>query len=98
MTCHHIGKETDHQGKRLCEDTYNLNHRDKRCRVGLQEQWNLWPEYLLPVLLVTVEVNGNHRTDGKEERDVDVTRHVTATREDWEQSHKVCGKDEEEHS
>ena len=97
MTCHHVGKETDHQCKRLREDTYKLNHRDKRCRICLQEQWHLRPEYLLPVLLVAVEVHGYHRTDGKEERYVDVTRHITTTREYRNKSYKVRGEDEEEH-
>ena len=61
MSCHHVGKETDHQRKGLREDTEELDDGHDRCRIGLQEQRYLRPEDFRPVLLVGEDVDGQHR-------------------------------------
>lgn len=94
---HHVGKETDHEGERLREDADNLDDGNQRGRVGLEEEGNLGPEDLLPVFLVAKDVDKQHGADGKEEGDVDVARHISATREDGEKAEDVGGEDEEEH-
>ena len=96
VTCHHVGKETDHEGEGLGEDTNDLNDGNQRSGVGLQEERHLGPEDFLPVLFVAEDVDEKHRADGEEERDVDVTRHVSAAREDGEESEDVRRENEEE--
>ena len=97
MACHHVGKETNHQGKRLCEYAEEFDDRHHGCRIGLQEERHIGPENLFPVLLVGKDVDGQHRAQGKEERDVDVARHVGSSGEDGNQSDEITGEDEEEH-
>ena len=82
VACHHVGKETDHKGKRLGEHAEELDYRHERHRVGLEEEWHIRPENILPVLLVAEEVYGHHRAESQEERDVDVSRYVGTTGED----------------
>ena len=81
VTGHHVGKETDHQGEGLGDDTKDFDNRHDGCRISLQEHWYVGPEDFLPVFLVTEEVHGQHRTEGQEERDIDVTRYIGST---WE--------------
>ena len=97
MACHHVGKETDHQGEGFREDTEKFDERHHWRGIGLQEQRHLRPEDLLPVLLVGEDVDGQHCTQGQEEGDVDVTRHVGTTWEYRDQSDEVTRQDEEEH-
>ena len=94
---HHVGKETDHQGEGLREHTEELDERHHRCGIGLQEHRHIRPEYLLPIFFVGEDVDSQHRTQGQEEGDIDVSRHVGATGEDWYQSDEVTRQDEEEH-
>ena len=54
MACHHVGKETDHQGERLREDTEELYDRHNRGGIGFQEQRHLRPENLLPMLMASI--------------------------------------------
>ena len=60
MSCHHIGKETDHQREGLGEDTEQLNgwHDGD----SLQEEGHIRPEDVLPVLTVTKQVDCQERT------------------------------------
>jgi len=97
VACHHVGKETDHQGEGLREDTEEFDEGHHWHRISLQEEGHLRPEDLLPVLLVGEDVDGQHRTQGQEEGYVDITRHVGTTWEDWDQSDEVTRQDEEEH-
>ena len=96
MSCHHVGEETDHEGKRFGEHTEELNHRHYGHGVRLKEKGHLGPEDFLPVFLVAEEVDGNHRAYGKEECDVDVSRHVGTTGEDWYEANHVGDEYEEE--
>ena len=89
VASHHVGKETDHQREGFREYSEEFDDRHHRNRIGLQEQRNLWPEDLLPVLLVGKDVDGEHRTDCQEEGDIDITRHIRSTREDGDQSDEV---------
>ena len=82
VACHHVGKETDHKSKRLGEHSKELYHWHERHRIGLEEERHFRPEDVLPILFIAEEVDGNHRTEGKEERDVDVSCHIRATRKD----------------
>ena len=97
MACHHIGEETDHESKRLGEHAEKLNHRHYGHGVGLQEERHLGPEDFLPVFLVAEEVDGYHRTYGKEQGDVDVSCHIGTTGEDRYQTYHIGDEDEEEH-
>ena len=94
---HHVGEETDHQGEGLCEHTEQFDDRHDRSGIGLQEQWHLRPEDLLPVLFVGKDVDGQHRAQRQEEGDVDITRHIGSAREDGNQSDEVTRQNEEEH-
>ena len=95
MSCHHIGKETDHQGEGLREHTKQLDgwHDGDR----LEEDGHIGPENLFPVLLVAKQVDGEERHEGQQERDVDIARYVRTTREDGQQTHKVGHHNKEEH-
>ena len=62
VASHHVGKETDHQREGLREYSEEFDDWHHRCGIGLQEQRNLRPEYLLPIFLVGKDVNGKHRT------------------------------------
>lgn len=84
MASHHVGKETDHEGEGLGENTNDLDDGNQRSRVGLQEERHFGPEDFLPVLFVTKDVNEKHRADCEEEGNVDITRHISATGEDGE--------------
>ena len=97
MSCHHVGKETDHQGEWLSEYSKELDNRHDWHWISLQEKRHLRPEDFLPVLLVAKEIDCQHRADGKEEGHVDVTRNVGATGEHWQKTNEVGGQDEEEH-
>ena len=97
MTSHHVGKETDHQREWLCEHSEQLNQRHHRSGIGLEEQGNLGPEDLLPVLLVGKDVDGKHGTYSQEEGDVDVTSNIGAAREYRNQSDEITGQNKEEH-
>ena len=55
------------------------------------------PEDILPVLLFAEQVDSNHRTQSKEERDVDIASHVSSAGEYREESQQVGCEDEEEH-
>ena len=96
VACHHVGKETDHQGEGLREDTEELDKRHHRCWIGLQEQRYIRPEYLLPVFLVGEDVDGKHRTQRQEEGDIDISSHVGTTWEDGYQPNEVTRQDKEE--
>ena len=48
-------------------------------------------------IISSKEVDGQERTEGQEERDVDVTRYVSTTWEDGQQSYEVGKQDEEEY-
>ena len=86
MSCHHVGKETDHQRKGLGQNTKQFDEGHDGHGVCLQESRHVGPEDFLPVLLVAEEVDGQHGAQRQEERDVDVTRHVGSTREYRQQS------------
>ena len=57
----------------------------------------MWPKDIFPILLIAKEVYGNHSADGKEERHIDVSRHISTTWEYWQQTKNVCRKDKEEY-
>ena len=97
VTSHHVGKETDHQSKGLGEHSKELDERHHRSGIGLEEQWYLGPEYLLPVLLVGKDVDGQHRAHRQEEGDVDVASNIGAAWEYGNQADEITGQDEEEH-
>ena len=97
VSCHHVGKETDHESERLGENAEELYDWHQRHRISLEEYRHMRPEDVFPILLVAEEVDGNHGADGKEERHVDVARNVGATREYRKQTENVCREDEEEH-
>ena len=97
VTCHHVGKETNHKSERLGENAEELYDWHQRHRISLEEYRHMGPEDIFPIRLVAEEVDGNHGTDGKEERHVDVARNVGATREYRKQTENVCREDEEEH-
>ena len=89
VACHHVGKETDHQRKGLGEHAKQLDEGHDRSRIGLEEEGHLGPEYLLPILLVGKDIDGEHRAQCQEEGDIDVARDVGAAREDRNQSDEV---------
>ena len=97
MSSHHVGKETDHKCEWLCEHSEQLDKRHYWSGIRLEEQRNLRPENLLPVLLVGKQVDGKHRTYSQEEGDVDVTSNVCASWEYRNQSDEITGEYEEEH-
>ena len=96
VTSHHVGKQTDHQREGLGDDTEEFDDRHDSHRISLQEGRHIGPEDLLPVLLVAEQVDGQHRTECQEERDVDVARHIGTTREDGQQTQHIGDEDEEE--
>ena len=75
VSCHHVGKESDHQGEGLREDAHELDERDDGCR-ALQPCGHIGPEDILPVVFVARELYDDKRAEGKEERHGDVARHV----------------------
>ena len=94
MSRHDVRKETHHQAEGLREHPDNLDegHQGE----GLQEDGNVGPENLLPVVLVAEDVDGKERADGKEERDGDVSRQVGPAGEEGDDAHQVVDEDEEE--
>ena len=74
VSCHHVGKETDHESERLGENAEELDNWHQWHRISLEEYRHMGPEDVFPILLVAEEVDGNHGADGKEERHVDVAR------------------------
>ena len=96
VACHHVSKETDHQGEGLGDDAKDLDDRHDSNGISLQERWYIGPEYLLPVLLVAKEVDGQHRAERQEEGDIDIARHVSTTREDGQEAQHVGDQNEEE--
>ena len=65
VACHHVGKETDHQGEGLGEHTEQLNHWHQRN--SFQEDGHIGPEDILPILLVAKQVNGQERAECQED-------------------------------
>ena len=58
VTCHHVGKKTNHERKWLGKYTEKLYYRHDRSRVGFQEQGHLWPKNLFPIFFIGEDVNG----------------------------------------
>jgi hypothetical protein len=96
MTSHHVGEETYHQRKRLCEDTEQLYHRHKG-NGKLQGNRNFWPKYVFPILLIAKDVDNQHRGNGQEHGYVDVTRDVCSAWEHGNKPNHVTSEDEKEH-
>ena len=81
VTCHHVGKETNHQSKRLCKHTKELDDRHHRHRICLKEKRHFGPKNFLPIFLVAKKVDGKHSTYCKKQGDVDISRYIRTTRE-----------------
>ena len=92
VSSHHVGKETDHKCEWLCEHSEQLDKRHYWSGICLEEQRNLRPENLLPILLVGKQVDGKHCTYSQEEGDVDVTSNVCASWEYRNQSDEITGE------
>lgn len=89
VACHHVGKETDHQGEGLGNHTDNLNNDQEGPDVeGLGE------EYFLPVVLVAKQVDCYHGADSQEEGYIDITGHIAA---EGDKSYQIGEEDEVEH-
>ncbi len=97
MSRHHVGKETNHQRKRFGKYSEKLYHRHYRHRISLKEQRHIRPENLFPIFLVAEQVDGQHRAYGKEERYVDVSRHIRTAGEYRNESYQITCEDKEEH-
>ena len=60
VTCHDVGKETNHQCHWLGEDAEELDDRHD----GLQPTGNVGPENFFPILLVGAQVDKQERASG----------------------------------
>ena len=95
MTCHDVGKESDHQRKRLGDNTKQLDGLHDRYR-KLQEYRHIRPEYLLPIMLVSKQVYGKEREHCKHQGHCNVSSNIRSAREERHQSEQVAKEDEEE--
>lgn len=96
VSSHHVGKETDHEGRRFGEDSEHLNERHDGQR-ELQPQRHIGPEGLFPILFGSLHVDHDKGTQGQHHGNGDVTRQVGATGEDDNQPQEVHQQDEEEY-
>ena len=95
MACKDVGKQTDHQGKRLGEDTEEFDSRHQRDG-AFQEHGHFRPKDFLPILLGAEYIHGNERAECQYQRNGDVAGHVTSTREYRYQPHDIVHENEEE--
>ncbi len=96
VSCHDIGKETDHECEGLGEDAYELYRRDER--EGLERHRHIGPEDIFPIMLVAAELHDDKGAEGEEEGHGDVAGDIAAARRERDESHDVAGEDEEETS
>ena len=96
MSRHHVGEETNHQCKRLGEDTKEFNERHDSHRICLEPRGHFGPENLLPRLLRSRNIHHDECTEGEEERAGDVSREVSAKGRERNDAQHVGGEDEEE--
>ena len=76
VTCHHVGKKTNHQRKGLCEDSHKLNDGNDGNR-SLQPGGHFGPEDFFPVVLVSRELYDDKRAERQEENGIKpITLHV----------------------
>ena len=73
-----IGKQTHHQGKRLCQYTKQLNHRHHRHRTFAPRR-NLRPKDLKPIFSVAKQVDGKESKHGQNKRNGNIAREVGTT-------------------
>ena len=97
MSRQHIGKETDHQGKRFGEDAEELDERHHRYR-HFQPPRHIRPEDIFPVMLGSEDIDCKEGTDSKHHRDRNVSRHVRTSGEERNQPHDVINENEEKRS
>ena len=95
VSCQHIGKQTDHQGKRLGEDAEELDERHHRYR-HFQPPGNVGPEDVFPIRLGAEQVDCQKCADGQYHGDGNVSRNVGTTGEEGHQAHQVVDEDKEE--
>ena len=93
MSRHYVGKQTDHQGERLCEHAEYLDYYEYR----LQPQRHIRPEDVFPVMPVRGEIRQDECTHGQDESYRYVSRDIRSAGEERHYSHQVVYEDEEEH-
>ena len=97
MSCHDVGKKTDHQGKRFRKDSeefYQRHHRNRH----LQPCRYFGPEDILPIGLGSEEVREQEGNGRQYQGNGNVTCYVRTTRENRNQPHQVVYQDKEEGS
>ena len=95
MAAHHVGEKTDAESRRLREDSEYLDHLHDR-EGELQEQRNVRPEDILPIMLRTEDIGDYKSHESKDKCDGDIAGKVRTAGEYHDQSHKVHRQDEEE--
>ena len=80
VPCQHIGKKTDHQSKRFCENSEELDKRHHRHRY-LQPPGYIRPENIFPICLSSKNINGKECTDSQYHCDCNISGHICPTRE-----------------
>ena len=95
MSCHDIGKQTDHQGERLGEYAEKLDKRHDWQR-QFQIDRCFRPKYLFPVFLCRKQVDSDKRTSRQDGRDRNVAGDVGPSRKDRDDSDQIVDQDKEE--
>ena len=94
MSCHNIGKKTNHQRKRFCKYTEELNQRHHRYW-NFQPRRHIRPEYFFPIFLRSIQIRKDKRTYCQDQSNGDVTCYVSSSGEKRYQSHQIIYQYEE---
>ena len=95
MSCHHIGKKSDHQREGLSEDAEELNERHQGYG-HLEPRGHMRPEDVFPISLRSCDVGDDERAKSQEEREGDITCEVASSGRERNHAHDIGNEDEEE--
>ena len=97
MSRHDVCKKPDHERERLryqSEQFYRLHYRQRK----FQEQRNIRPQNLLPIMLVSKYIDRQEGAQGQNHRHGYVSRNIRSARKERHYSQEVAQEYEEEHS
>lgn len=94
MACHDVGKQTDHQCKRLRQNAEELNDWHQGDGT-FEHQWHFGPEDFLPIVSVSEQVDSYERAKCEEKRNGNVSGQVSPAWKNRNQSEQIAEKDEE---
>ena len=95
MATHHIGKQTNHQGKRFGENAKQLNNRHK-WHGHFEPCGHFGPKDFFPIFFVPKKIDRQKNDKSQTESDGDVAGDVGAAGEYWYEAEEVGYEDEEE--